>query len=294
MAIRVQPLGATLGATVDGVKLADLGDDEWDEIHDAFLRHAVLVFPAQHLSQPEQVAFGLRFGDLETAGYKYTAKPGAAGRPRSASGVVELSNVDAEDRVISDPHDPQVEFIAGNDVWHTDSSYKLVAAKASVLSCHEGPRVGGETAFADMRAALDHLDPDRRATVTGRRAWHSLEYSQAVRGVAGVAPAADPTTMEGAWHQMVRHHPETGRPSLFIGRHACAIEGMPLPEAQPLLADLLAWACSPPRVFAHHWTPGDVVVWDNRCVLHRVEPWDLHERRVMWHVRIGGADTEAA
>jgi alpha-ketoglutarate-dependent taurine dioxygenase len=294
VAIRVQPQDATLGATVDGLKLADLSDDDWAEVHAAFLRHAVLVFPAQHLTREEQVAFGLRFGDLESKGYKYTATPGVAGRPRVSNGVVELSNVDADGRVISDPHDPQVEFIAGNDVWHTDSSYKTVSAKASVLSCIEGPSQGGETSFADMRAAYDALDPSRRGALQGRRAWHSLEWSQALRGVAGAEVAADPTTMEGAWHQMIRRHPETGRESLYIGRHACAIEGMDLAEAQALLSDLLEGACAPPRVIAHRWTPGDVVVWDNRCLLHRVLPWDLRERRVMWHVRIGGTDTEAA
>jgi alpha-ketoglutarate-dependent taurine dioxygenase len=92
----------------------------------------------------------------------------------------------------------------------------------------------------------------------------------------------------------VRRHPETGRESLYIGRHACAIEGMDLAEAQQLLAELLQGACQAPRVVAHKWNVGDVIVWDNRCLLHRVQPWDLRQRRLMWHVRIAGEETEAA
>jgi alpha-ketoglutarate-dependent taurine dioxygenase len=296
--MRVDPMDATLGAYVHDVNLAELTEAEWAPIHSAFLEHAVLVFPGQGLTREEQVAFGLRFGDLESRSstpYAYVEKTvERAGRPRVVDGVVELSNVDRTGHVITDERDPQVEFIAGNDQWHTDSSFRRVSARASILSCVEGPSAGGETAFADMRAALESLSPSERSRLSGLRAWHSLEWSQAVRGVGGTAPAADPTTMEGAYHDIIRRHPETGRESLFIGRHTCAIEGMDLDAAAPILSGLVDEACQPPRLISHHWTPGDVVVWDNRCVLHRVEAWDLHERRIMWHVRIGGAESEAA
>jgi alpha-ketoglutarate-dependent taurine dioxygenase len=296
--MRFDPMDATLGAYVHEVDLAKLSEMEWAAIHSAFLEHAVLVFPGQGLTRKEQVAFGLRFGELESRSstpYAYVAnKTEGSGRPRVIDSVVELSNVDREGRVITDARDPQVEFIAGNDQWHTDSSYKAVSARASILSCVEGPSIGGSTAFADMRAALEALSPLERSSLIGRRAWHSLEWSQALRGVGGTRPATDPTTMEGAYHSIIRTHPETGRDSLFIGRHTCGIEGMALEVAGPLLSGLLDDACQPPRLISHHWSPGDVVVWDNRCVLHRVEAWDLHERRVMWHVRIGGAEFEAA
>jgi alpha-ketoglutarate-dependent taurine dioxygenase len=295
MLMRVEPMDATLGARVHDVSLASLPDSGWAAVHAAFLEYAVLVFPGQDLTADQQASFGLRFGEPEGRAYAYVdTRTERGGRPRVVNRVVELSNVDADDRVISDPRHPQVEFLAGNDVWHTDSSYKATSAKASILRCVESPACGGETAFADMRAAMSELTASERDQLSGLRAWHSLEYSQAVRGVAGTAPAADPTTMEGAYHALVRRHPETGRESLFIGRHACAIDGMELTAAQALLADLLERACRPPRVFAHKWSPGDVVVWDNRCVLHRVQAWDLEERRVMWHFRIGGHETEAA
>jgi alpha-ketoglutarate-dependent taurine dioxygenase len=292
--MQVEPMPASLGAYVSDVRLADLTEEEWQEIHAAFLQYGVLGFPEQKLSQSEQVAFGSRFGELSSRGYAPAAREQHPGLPRATDGVIEMSNVDAEGRIITDPQNPQVLYLAGNDVWHTDNSYSRVSAKASCLSCVECPTEGGETAFADMRAALDALSPEERARVAGLRAFHSLEYSQALRGVEGATVPADPRTLAGAWHAMVRRHPETGRESLYIGRHACAIEGMELAEAQALLADLLDRACQPPRVVAHKWNVGDVIVWDNRCLLHRVQPWDLRQRRLMWHVRIAGEETEAA
>jgi alpha-ketoglutarate-dependent taurine dioxygenase len=257
------------------------------------LEYGVLVFPAQYLTGEEQLAFGLRFGEREGGLKPPPADKPLPTRPGLIDGVAELSNVSPSGEVLSDPKDPQVEYLAGNDVWHTDSSFLPVSAKCSILSCIESPSQGGETAWADMRTALQELDPAERDRLAGLRAWHSLAWSQAIRGVFGKEPAEDPTTMKGAWHAVVRRHPETGREALYIGRHACAIEGMDLGEAQALLGRLVEDACQPPRVFAHSWAPGDVVIWDNRCVLHQVRPWDLHERRIMWHVRIGGEASEA-
>ena len=292
--MQVEPAQASLGAYVSDVRLADLTDDEWREIHAAFLRYGVLMFPEQKLTQAEQVAFGARFGELSSRGYAPTGRQQHPGLPRATDGVIEMSNVDVDGRIVSDPAHPQVLYLAGNDVWHTDNSYSRVSAKASILSCVECPAEGGETAFTDMRAALEALSPTERDRIAGLRVFHSLEYSQALRGVEGAVVPADPTTLAGAWHAIVRRHPETGRESLYIGRHACAIEGMELLAAQRMLADLLDAACQPPRVIAHKWNVGDVIVWDNRCLLHRVQPWDLRQRRLMWHVRIAGEETEAA
>jgi alpha-ketoglutarate-dependent taurine dioxygenase len=294
--MQIKSTTASLGAYISGVHLPDLTDREWEDLHGAFLRYGVLVFPEQKLTQKEQVAFGRRFGELATNRSASTEpKEEKPGRPPVVDGeVVLLSNVDPTGLVISDPDHPQVAYLAGNDVWHTDASYKRVTAKATLLSCVECATTGGETAFADMRAALEAMTPGERDRLAGLRAWHSFEYSQALRRVGDPALLDDPTTMEGAYHAMVRRHPETGRESLFIGRHACAIEGMELAAAQRLLEDLHQQACKPPRVMAHKWSVGDLVVWDNRCLLHRVQPWDLRERRVMWHVRTAGEESEAA
>jgi alpha-ketoglutarate-dependent taurine dioxygenase len=292
--MHVEPMEASLGAYVADIRLADLSDGEWRDVHGAFLQYGMLAFPGQKLTQTEQVSFGSRFGELASRGYGSTARQEHPGLPRVTDGVIEMSNLDPTGRVISDPSHPQVLYLAGNDVWHTDSSYARISAKASLLSCVECPPAGGETAFADMRAALEQLSPADRDRLRGLRAFHSLEYSQALRGVEGAAVPDDPTTLQGAWHAIVRRHPETGRESLYIGRHACAIEGMERETAQKLLADLLEQACEPPRIVAYQWSVGDVIVWDNRCLLHRVQPWDLRERRLMWHVRIAGEETEAA
>jgi alpha-ketoglutarate-dependent taurine dioxygenase len=164
-----------------------------------------------------------------------------------------------------------------------------VAAKASMLTAHVVPSSGGTTEWADMRAAYDALSAEMKATIAGLSAHHSLIYSQQKIGEKveigsrygfhdGPAPL----------RPLVKIHPATGRPSLFIGRHAYGIPGMTDDESTALLDALLDHACRPPRVYAHHWQVGDVVVWDNRCVLHRVRPWDLSEARVLKHTRIKG------
>jgi alpha-ketoglutarate-dependent taurine dioxygenase len=285
--VRVTPLAATLGAQIDGVELRRLDDETWAVLERAFHDHAVLIFHDQHLSRAEQIAFGRRFGELEIdegKGYR----PSLAGKPV----VLDISNVDDDGTHITDRQHPLARRLTGNEGWHTDSSFKAVAAKASVLAAVEVTSSGGETGFADMRAAYDALSADQQLRLAGLRGWHSSQYSNAVAGASDLEPASDPTTMLGAWHPLVSRHPATGRRSLFIGRHACSIDGMEVAAGQAWLAELLLNACRPPRVFTHRWATGDVIVWDNRCVLHHASPWDLRERRVMRHVRIGGDRTD--
>jgi alpha-ketoglutarate-dependent taurine dioxygenase len=283
--IDVKPAGASLGAEI-GVDLRDLDATTFVEIEAAFHEHAVLIFRDQHLTREEEVAFALRFGVLETFSSEgsYSAVKYLDGAPV----VVDIANVDANGIPITDRRHPTMQQLAGNWGWHADSSFRPPGSKASVLAAVEVPTEGGETEFADMRAAYDALSSDDQERLGQLHAWHSISYSQAVIGASDVAPASDPTTMSGAWHPVVQRHPVTGRPALCIGRHACQIFGMDVGEAQSLLRDLLAEACRPPRVLTHRWMVGDVVIWDNRCALHRGKPWDLSERRVMRHVRIAG------
>ncbi|MFL6204522.1 MAG: TauD/TfdA dioxygenase family protein [Acidimicrobiales bacterium] len=270
-AMRIDPLDATLGAVVSDVRLADVSEDGWRDIEDAFHEHAVLVFPGQHLSTDEQVAFARRFGDIEELFPGYDAVP--------------ISTVDRDGQVLAADH-PVMQVVRGNQGWHTDSTYMPVSAKASVLSAQVVPQTGGDTEWADMRAAYDALDHATRARIAELCAHHSIAYSQAKAGFTtdvgygmDVAPQLRP---------LVKVHPETGRPALFIGRHAHAIPGLDPAESDALLDDLLDVACRPPRVHRHRWQPGDVVVWDNRCVLHRACEWDLSEPRVMRHTRVAG------
>ncbi len=278
--VTITPTDATLGAVVTGVQLASLDDATWATIEDAFHEHAVLVFPDQHLTSAEQTAFGARFGEFEVIG----------GRP----GVTPISNVDTDGRV-RPSDDPVIGIIRGNEGWHTDSSYMALAAKASMLSARVVPGSGGETEWADMRAAHEVLDEATRERIADMVASHSLVRSQRRAGFApaegfyGFDDGPDPV------RPLVKVHPVTGRPALFIGRHAHGIPGLSERESERLLDELLDHACRPPRVLSHRWQVGDLVVWDNRCVLHRVRPWDPSEPRVMMHTRIAGDPrTEAA
>jgi alpha-ketoglutarate-dependent taurine dioxygenase len=276
--IAIEPLaGATLGARVTGVRLGVLDDDAWAVIEDAFHRHAVLIFPGQHLTDDEQLAFARRFGALE---------PGLE--------LASISNVSPEGEV-RPPDGPIMQMVRGNEGWHTDSSYMPRAAKASMLSAHVVPHAGGQTEWADMRAAYDALDDATRARVAGLAAHHSIKWSQARAGFTDALPVSYGYDVdEPPLRPLVKVHPVTGRRSLFIGRHAHAVPGLDPDESQRLLDDLLAFACQPPRVHLHDWEPGDVAVWDNRCVLHRARPYDYREPRVMKHTRISGEASEIA
>jgi len=294
MTIRVTPTHGTLGAEVSGVSLRQLEDTSLATIEDAFNEYGVLVFPDQQLTQGEQVEFALRFGKIEINGeYTLSARNEVTGFGPGPV-IVQVSNVDPNGVHIKDANHPLTRLRVGNEGWHSDSSFKPHAAKASILAAQELPTKGGNTEFADMRAAFDALTDDEKLFLRPLRAWHSIRYSNASIGASEEEPTDDPREMPGAEHALVHTHPVTGRPSLFIGRHACAIRGMEIDVAQDLLARLLADACRPPRIYSHKWRVGDVLVWDNRCVLHRVTPWDLAERRVLRHVRVAGESEEGA
>jgi alpha-ketoglutarate-dependent taurine dioxygenase len=286
MGLTIEPVDATLGAVVTGVRLASLDEPTWSEIEAAFHEYAVLVFPGQRLSSGEQKAFGRHFGELEDL---------SGGR--AEPGLTPISNQKA-DGTLLDPEHPVSYILRGNEGWHTDSSYMPLAAKASMLSAHVLPSRGGTTEWADMRAAYDALPVDLRERVDALSAHHSLEYSQAKVGQTGVSSDSGMYGFHGGpapLRPLVKIHPATGRPSLFIGRHAHAIPGLSDEESEQLLDQLMTFACQPPRVYEHRWQVGDIVVWDNRCVLHRARPWDPSEARVMKHTRISGDPaTEAA
>jgi alpha-ketoglutarate-dependent taurine dioxygenase len=277
-ALVVEPLDATFGAIVRGVRLAELDEPSWAALYEAWLEHALLIFPGQHLTRQQQVAFAERFGPLE---FK----------------LAPISNVKEDGSPRDD--DDVVKVLKGNMFWHADSTYMPVQAKGAVFSAEVTPQSGGETGWADMRAAYQALDAKTQAKVERLSALHSLAYSQAKVGHTNKEGSAyggygfhdGPTPRRS----LVKVHPETGRKSLLIGRHAHAVPGMAEDESERFLDELMEFACQPPRTYHHTWTPGDVVVWDNRCLLHRAMPWDLKEPRVMWHSRIAGdAVSEAA
>lgn len=272
MSITIAP-HRTLGATVTGVALRAISEAEWREIHDAFLLHGLLVFPDQHLSSSEQGEFARRFGELEVE--LMGDRPTVPISNRAVSGEMR------------DLGDPIMHILRGNEGWHTDSSYMPVSAKASMLGARVVPSEGGETEWADMRAAHDALDEDTRHRIADLAAHHSVRWSQARAGF----PDHDGYGMRNEvapLRPLVKSHPDTGRPALFIGRHAHAIPGLSDEESAALLDRLLLDACRAERTHRHHWAPGDLVVWDNRCLLHRAHPYDYREERVLMHTRIAG------
>lgn len=280
MALQIQPTGATLGATVTGVRLAALDDATWRRLHEAWLTHALLIFPGQHLSNAQQIGLARRFGPIERIG---------------GGEIVAISNRRLDGSLRA--HEPaawddMMKVIVGNMSWHADSTYMPVQAKGAVFSAEVVPAEGGETGFADMRAAYDALDEATRALVHQRSAYHSLVYSQSKLGHVqreGSAYLGYGMDVAGApLRPLVKVHPETGRRSLLIGRHAFGIPGLDPAEAERFLEGLVEFACQPPRTYHHRWQAGDVVVWDNRCLLHRAMPWNLAEPRVMWHSRLAG------
>ena len=279
--MHIAPLPDTsFGAVVTGLRLAELDEAGFQALHAAWLQHALLVFPGQHLDRAQQIGFARRFGPIERIG---------------GGDIVAISNVLPDGRVRSyEPAewDDMMKVIVGNMAWHADSTYMPVMSQGAVFSAEVVPPTGGETAFADMRAAYDALDEATRALVHARSAHHSLVYSQSKLGhVHGQGSAYLGYGMDVAGaplRPLVKRHPETGRPSLLIGRHAHAVPGLDPAESERFLEGLVEAACQAPRVYTHHWTAGDVVVWDNRCLLHRAMPWDLAQPRVMWHSRLAG------
>jgi len=275
------PLTSSIGAVVEGVQLRSADAADAAAIRGALHEHGVLVFPGQHLTHDEQVEFSTRIGALERLAESKTAT--------RRVDISRISNVTPDGVVVSDQSAPNIRMIIGNMGWHSDSSFRPVSAKASLLSAHVVPSHGGETEFADMRAAYDALDDDRKQQFAGLLGTHSYAYSQGkVGGLEEVFTPEARARMVPVEHPLVRTHPSTGRKSLFIGRHVYRVTGMDDDAAQAMLDDLLTWACQPPRVFTHRWTVGDIVMWDNRCVLHRAHPWDMNEPRVMWHTRVAG------
>jgi len=276
MAITLRPTAATFGAVVTDVELARLDDPTWAEVHKAFLEYGVLIFPGQHLSTEAQGAFARRFGNIEQLA------------PKQAGPNIAISN-QKPDGSLAEPGSAHFEILKGNEGWHTDSTYMPLASKAAMLAAMVIPPQGGETEFADMRAAWDALDADTQAKLTDLSAYHSLYYSQSRAGFSYERDNRYGFHDKGApLRPVVKTHPETGRKSLYTGRHAYGIPGMAADESEKLLEELLHQACQSPRVITHKWQVGDIVVWDNRCVMHRARPYDAAQPRVLRGTRIAG------
>ena len=287
MGILVTSVQGDFVARLTGLDLSSpLDEGDFGQVRDAFHRYAVVVFPEQPLTDEQQIAFSERFGPLEVSLRK--DRPRRVDNPR----ISDISNVDEKDRVF-DPDDERAIYNAGNRLWHSDSSFKRVPAMASLLSGREVPPEGGETEYADLRGAWDALPAERKRGLESLVAEHSFVYS---RGLIGYDQFTDAerAAVPPVPQAVVRTHPATGRKSLYLGSHASHILGRHVEEGRALLRELLEFATQPQFVCRHVWRQHDLVMWDNRCVLHRGRPWDERRyRRVMHRTTVAGAGPTA-
>jgi alpha-ketoglutarate-dependent 2,4-dichlorophenoxyacetate dioxygenase len=274
MAIDLSPLHPTLGAEVRGIDITrPVTPEIFAEIDVAFSRYGVLLFPGQSVTDGQQLAFSRLFGPLEV-------NPNYAGaKMRLRPDVADISNIDAEGRVLA-RDDRRNLFNLGNQLWHTDSSFKQVPAKCSLLSARELPSSAGETEFADLRSAWDALPEPRKRQLDGLVVEHSIFRS---RSQIGFADFNDEVFRElsPVPQALVRHHRYSGRTSLYLASHASHVIGWPVEEGRALIEELIAFATQREFVYQHRWTVDDLVIWDNRCTMHRGRPYDDTQRRVL-------------
>jgi alpha-ketoglutarate-dependent 2,4-dichlorophenoxyacetate dioxygenase len=279
MSISIAPVEASrpdFAGLVSGVDLRQpLSDDDLGAIEHGMQRYAVLVFRGQDIDNDQQIRFTRRFGDLED----YYGVPGDNVQSgRVPNEINDISNLDRNNKVLP-RDDRQRLFQLGNLLWHTDSSYKRIPAKYSLLSARAIPDRGGDTEFADMRAAWDTLDPETQAWVREMVCEHSRLFS---RGELGFTFTEDEKRKFAPERQrLVRRHPDTGRLSLYLSSHGGAIVGMPLPEARALLRELTEHATQRERVYTHKWRQHDLVMWDNRVTVHRGKRFPAEQLRDM-------------
>jgi alpha-ketoglutarate-dependent 2,4-dichlorophenoxyacetate dioxygenase len=267
--ILVKPLHPLFAGEVSGVDLRHPVDEcVFLEIEAALDRYAVLVFRGQPLADEEQIAFGRLFGPLETS--IGTIRKNRKHRLRSE--LADISNLDGENNIRA-PGDPWRMMLLANLLWHTDSSFKRVPGKISLLSAREVPPSGGETEFADLRAAYEALDEPTRQRIDGLVAEHSIHYSRSLVGYNGFSDE-ERAALPPVPQSLMRVHPGSGRKTLYLASHASHIVGWPSGQGRRLLDELIAFATQSQFVHRHCWQVGDLVAWDNRCTLHRARPYD--------------------
>jgi alpha-ketoglutarate-dependent 2,4-dichlorophenoxyacetate dioxygenase len=279
MVITVKRLTQHIAAEITGVDLREpVSDVDFRHIQDAFDENSILVFRGQDVTDEQQIAFSQRFGPLELT---VSSNPAGAGTV-----VTVLSNLDETGAVIP-PEDGRMVFNTGNQMWHTDSSFKDVPATASLLSGRQVPPEGGETEFASMRAGYESLSEGRQQALSGLVCVHDFAYS---RGLIdpNLLRDQDKRELPPVRQALIRSNPSTGRKNLFVGAHASYIDGMALEEARILIKELSAHATQPEFVYRHLWRQHDLVMWDNRCALHRGRPSDPTFARVMHRTTVAG------
>jgi taurine dioxygenase len=274
----VRPLAPALGAEVYCGDLRNLDEPAFAVVYRALLDHLVIRIRGQTLSDPELIGFGRRLGELDFAPLAKTGKERARPHPE----IVVVSNVTENGEAIGVLRDAEV-------IWHSDNSYRDRPLSYSALYALEVPPRGGNTGFANMYLALETLDPALRRRIEGRTLKHDMTYNSAGDLREGFKPVSDVREAPGPSHPIIRTHPETGCNALYLGRRPNAyINGLAVAESEELLDALWAHATQDRFTWHHEWQPGDLLIWDNRCVMHHRDPFDGGYRRVMHRIQCAG------
>ena len=286
MAVSIRQLHEVFFGEVSGVDITKpLTQDEVAAIEAGMDRYAVLVFHGQAITDEQQMAFSRNFGPLEDARGGNVTKPQDK---RLGTGMNDVSNLGKDGKPLARDSRQRL-FNLGNSLWHSDSSFRATPAKYSLLSARVVNPVGGNTEFADMRAAYDALDDATKREIENLVCEHSLMYS---RGSLGFLDYTDEekAMFRPVLQRLVRTHPVHRRKSLYLSSHAGAIQGMSMPEARLLLRDLTEHATQPEFVYVHKWTLHDLVMWDNRQTMHRVRRYDQSQPRDMRRATVAGTE----
>jgi len=267
--VTVQPITPDFAAEVGDVDLGKpLSAEDLSAIREAFTRFAVLVFPDQTFDDEQQLAFARHFGPLETTVFKLRKE----NKLRLHENLADVSNLGNDNKIL-ETNDRLRLYNLGNRLWHTDSSFKRIPAYCSMLHARSIPPIGGQTEFADLRAAYDALPEETKRRITGLVAEHSLITSRARLGFTDF-DETERKAFEPVPQVVARRLPDSGRMSLYLASHAGAIRGMPQPEAEALLRELIEHATRRRFVYSHRWRVKDLVIWDDRCTMHRGMEFD--------------------
>lgn len=284
MPISIRPLTPHIAGEVSGVDISKpLSKQDVAAIEAGMDKYAVLVFHDQDLTDDQQMAFTRNFGAIEDARGGNVTKPQDK---RLVTGMNDVSNLGKDGRPLARDSRQRL-FNIGNMLWHSDSSFRAIPAKYSLLSARVVNRKGGNTEFAHMGAAYEALDEETKAEIENLVCEHSLMYSRGSLGFLDYSEE-EKAMFKPVRQRLVRTHPVTGRKSLYLSSHAGAILGMPMPEARMLLNDLKEHATQPQFVYVHKWRLNDLVMWDNRQTMHRVRRYDESQPRDMRRTTVAG------
>ena len=281
--IDVVATGAALGAEIQGVDLKTLDDAAFASLMQAWHDHSVLLVRGQLLSDQDLIAFSRRLGDLDWAPVQETGRRFVEGLPE----IYIVSNVKVNGEAIGSLGD-------GEAVWHTDMSYLDTPPKASMLYALEVPPAGGNTSFCSMYGIYEALPPRLKERIVGLKIKHDGTYNSGGYVRLGVTPTDDPRASPGAVHPLVCTHPANGRRMLYLGRRRNAyLVGLELAESEALLDELWSVVDRPEFAWEHAWRVGDLIIWDNRCTMHRRDAFDPNSRRIMHRTQVKGEERPA-